>query len=77
MLLFLVAVPCPAHTVQEATIVNGYTIPPGAVVLADIYGLHHNKEYWGDPDTFRIDRWIDENGELKHHEAYFMPFSVG
>lgn len=46
-------------------------------MLGSIYTIHHDKTYWLDADTFKIGRWIDENGELVSHEDHFMPFSTG
>ena len=57
--------------------VDGYTIPPAAAILPNLYGLHHNKEYWGDPEVFRIERWINDKQQLLNHEGYFAPFCVG
>ena len=33
-------------------------------------------EYWGDPEEFRPERFIDESGKLIVHEQ-FLPFSFG
>ena len=47
------------------------------MIIYNIYAIHHNKEYWGDPHLFRPDRWFDENGNLKQHKEYFVPFGIG
>lgn len=67
----------PPHTVTEDTEVRGYTIPANSVIFGNIYSAHHDKSYWGDPEVFRIGRWIGENGEFIPHDGYFMPFSKG
>ena len=61
--------------IRDAT-VGGYTVPKGAWVIPFVYSSHHDYEYWGDPDNFRPERWIDDEGALMKHQA-FMPFSVG
>ena len=56
---------------------GGYRIPKNTVILANLRDAHHNKEYWGDPEVFRPERFIDESGnKIIKHEA-FMPFSAG
>jgi fatty-acid peroxygenase len=38
---------------------DGQRIPEGAMVLLDIYGQLHDPELWGDPYTFRPERFLD------------------
>ncbi|UYV61952.1 hypothetical protein LAZ67_1007151 [Cordylochernes scorpioides] len=60
-------------TVQMA----GYTLPEGTMVIPNLYACHHDRKYWGDPETFRPERFLNENGtKLVKHEA-FMPFTLG
>ncbi|KAF6033272.1 hypothetical protein EB796_008420 [Bugula neritina] len=67
----------PPHTVDKPTQVEGYTIPPNTLVQPNLYFIHHDDQYWTDPDKFNINRWIGEDGELLKHEGHFMPFSIG
>ena len=67
----------PPHTVHKPTEVKGHILMPNCVIFASLYAMHHDKDYWGDPFTFRIDRWIDDKGELMKHEGHFYPFSTG
>ena len=62
---------------RKDTVVEGYTLPAGCFILASLYNMHRDKEYWGDPDVFRIDRWFDGKGGLLLHESHFLPFSTG
>ncbi|KAI9209137.1 cytochrome P450 [Polychytrium aggregatum] len=39
------------------TTVAGYKIPKGAHIGISIDHIHHNPEYWKDPDVFNPDRW--------------------
>ena len=55
----------------------GYTIPAKSLIIYNVYALHRDEKYWGDPEEFRPERWIDENGKLKSHQGYFMPFGTG
>ncbi|KAI0487709.1 cytochrome P450 [Xylaria cf. heliscus] len=68
--------------VPEPLVVDGHVIPPGVLVGVNIYALHHNKEYFPDPFTYKPERWIDTSEEGKEGSKYtynaaFAPFSVG
>ena len=65
------------HMADEDVTICGYLIPAGTMVLANIYGLHHDKRYWEDADTFNPERFLDSSGELAARQEAFMPFSVG
>jgi fatty-acid peroxygenase len=39
---------------------DGQPIPAGSVVLLDLYGQNHDPRLWGDPYTFRPERFLDE-----------------
>ena len=77
MLFFILAGFAAPHTTEYDTDFDGYTIPAGSLILANIFAMHHDKDYWGDPEVFRIDRWIGTNGEFLLHDEHFMPFSMG
>ncbi len=56
---------------------GGYTIPKDTVILANMRDAHYDKGYWGDPEVFRPERFIDaKEQKIIKHEA-FMPFSSG
>ncbi|ODM88974.1 Cytochrome P450 1A1 [Orchesella cincta] len=44
--------------------IRGYTIPKGSIIFSNHYSVHMDKEYWGDPEVFRPDRFINEKGEF-------------
>lgn len=64
------------HCTTEATSLYGYDIPAQSIVLPNIWALHMNKEYWGDPDAFRPERFFDERGSLQR-PGNLLPFSIG
>lgn len=41
------------------------------------YTIHHLESVWGDPFTYRPERWLDNEEEAKQLEKSFVPFSVG
>ncbi|XP_014283057.1 methyl farnesoate epoxidase [Halyomorpha halys] len=65
-----------SHRAKEDAEVLGYRIPKDSIVLANLYSLHMDKDYWGDPENFRPERFIDENGAIIQHDN-FIPFGLG
>ncbi len=63
---------------QALTDVNigGYDIPAGTIVLASVYGLHHNRAVYPEPDRFDPDRFTAE-AEAARHRSAWLPFSAG
>ncbi|CAL8148701.1 unnamed protein product [Orchesella dallaii] len=56
---------------------QGYLLPEGATVIANSYTCAKDPEIWGDPETFRPERFLSEDGTtVLKHEAV-IPFSVG
>lgn len=57
----------------KTTTLGDYVIPKNTTVLIGIQSVHADKAYWGDPETFRPERFL-EQPELTEH---FMPFGQG
>lgn len=64
------------HSTLSLTTLMGYTIPKGTFIFENIWAVHHNPEYWGDPEVFRPERFLNDQGQVQKPE-YFIPFSVG
>ncbi|KAG0141432.1 hypothetical protein CROQUDRAFT_51696 [Cronartium quercuum f. sp. fusiforme G11] len=60
-----------------ATDVNfkGHLLKKGTIVSVPTYDIHHDPEVWGDPWTFRPERWLKPDS--KELERAYMPFSFG
>ena len=41
----------------KTTIVNGVTITQGSMIIIPIFSLHHDPQYWKDPEKFDPDRY--------------------
>ena len=57
--------------------IGGYDIPERSILVYNVWRLHHDPQYWNDPNIFNPDRFIDEDGKLLTHSSHFMPFGVG
>lgn len=55
---------------------KGYTIPKDTQVLVNLNSVLRSPEVWGDPDKFRPERFIGEDGKLLRFEE-LIPFSIG
>lgn len=70
--------PVVSHCTTKDTTLNGYDIPKGTRVLANLYSVAFDEDYWGDPKSFRPDRFLAKNGEIDLEKAsYVLPFSAG
>ncbi|XP_063909502.1 cytochrome P450 4c3-like [Zophobas morio] len=61
---------------EELVTATGYKIPKNTFVYLHIYDLHHNPEFYPDPEKFDPDRFLPENTKNRHPFAY-VPFSAG
>lgn len=41
-----------------------------------MWSLHHDQDHWGDPEVFRPERFINNDGVLKSDD-WVMPFGLG
>ncbi|XP_045133380.1 cytochrome P450 2L1-like isoform X2 [Portunus trituberculatus] len=57
--------------------VGGYLIPKGSFVFAAAICCHHDPQYWEHPDQFRLEHFLDEQGNFASHKEGFLPFGTG
>ncbi|KAL5018223.1 hypothetical protein ScPMuIL_003945 [Solemya velum] len=55
---------------------NGVTIPAGMAVQANVWALHHDKDFWENPDTFDPERFSTDN-KVNRKPYSFLPFGAG
>ncbi len=70
------------HVAREDTELKGYgVIPKGTTFIINTWSLHHEKAFWGDPEKFRPERFLDEKGEIlpadHPNRKHLLPFSAG
>ncbi len=64
------------HSTTDTLEFHGYTLPKHTIVFGNFWQLHHDKDYWGDPENFRPDRFINSDGGFVRDERV-KPFSLG
>ncbi|KAK3760694.1 hypothetical protein RRG08_010667 [Elysia crispata] len=52
-------------------------IPAGMNVLANVWALHRDPEFWDDPETFNPDRWLVEQSFKRKSSFTYLPFGAG
>lgn len=52
------------------------TIQKGRKIFIPVYGIHHDPEYYPEPEKFDPDRFT-ENSIQKRHSMAFLPFGNG
>lgn len=64
------------HRTIEDTKFMGYDIKENYTVLANLMSVHQDKKHWGDPEAFRPERFIDDNGNFVS-DPWLIPFGAG
>ncbi|KAF9228123.1 cytochrome P450 [Gyrodon lividus] len=63
--------PFTLRQVHEEDHYQGYTIPAGAYVLANIWNMLHDERIYKDPDTFKPERFLGDDPETDPRNACF------
>nr|XP_045612751.1 methyl farnesoate epoxidase-like [Procambarus clarkii] len=64
------------HKALRDTTLQGHRIPAGTMMMNNLYSIHMDPGYWGDPETFRPERFINADGSLRREER-LIPFGKG
>ncbi|XP_046583100.1 cytochrome P450 1A1-like [Haliotis rubra] len=66
------------HATTEDVELAGYTIKKDTLVFLNLFSLSHDPEVWGDPEVFRPERFLKEDGQIDTRLLdTYLPFSAG
>ncbi|XP_061116836.1 cytochrome P450 1A1 isoform X1 [Conger conger] len=66
------------HCTTDNSVLNGYFIPKDTCIFINQYQVNHDTDLWGDPGSFRPERFLDSSGHLnKDLTEKVMIFGMG
>lgn len=67
------------HEATKDCYIQGYNVPKGTRVFANVWKLHRDPSIWLEAEKFSPERFINEkNGELyEGHNFEYLPFGLG
>ena len=65
------------HKATEDVKIGGYNIPKGTVVHVNVWAIARDPTIWKDPLTFRPERFLEEDVDIKGHDYRLLPFGAG
>ncbi|XP_002736510.1 steroid 17-alpha-hydroxylase/17,20 lyase-like [Saccoglossus kowalevskii] len=65
------------HKAMVDSSIDGYNIPKGTWLMTNVWAAHMDEKYWENPELFKPERFLTENGSLKPKQDSFFPFSMG
>ncbi|XP_065173633.1 cytochrome P450 306a1 isoform X2 [Atheta coriaria] len=71
----VVPIGIPHGTLEELT-VEGYRIPKGTMIMPLQWAIHTDPKYWDEPEKFKLEHFINEEGKFYRPEA-FIPYQTG
>ncbi|XP_065675147.1 steroid 17-alpha-hydroxylase/17,20 lyase isoform X3 [Hydra vulgaris] len=66
------------HKAMENSSICGKFVPKGALILTNLWSMHHDESYWKNAMSFYPERWLEKSGEFNSKLGYaYLPFSNG
>nr|XP_037286168.1 cytochrome P450 1B1-like [Rhipicephalus microplus] len=60
------------------TVIGGYRIPAGTLVVPNLWSLHNDPAHWVDPSKYDPTRFLNADGTMVNEKPQaFAPFSLG
>ncbi|KAK7900779.1 hypothetical protein LTR67_003063 [Exophiala xenobiotica] len=65
------------HTSTEDDVFNGYLIPKGAMLFANVWYFTHDPQSYHDPMSFKPERFLSSNGHTPEPDPHMYVFGFG
>ncbi|XP_038050791.1 cytochrome P450 2U1-like [Patiria miniata] len=69
-------VPAVMRATTQDTAISDYEVPEGTIVMLNYLYANFDPEVWEDPEEFKPERFLDDEGHLVEREE-LIPFSIG
>ncbi|XP_033110809.1 cytochrome P450 2U1-like [Anneissia japonica] len=69
--------PLLARSTSEEVEINGYKLPPGLTILANLWNVHHDPNQWERPFNFEPERFLTDDKRTIRKPNVFIPFGAG
>lgn len=66
-----------AHATTEDNVYKGYFIPKGTTVLPNTWAILHDEEVYPEPEEFKPERFLTEDGKVKDDPLLAYAFGYG
>ncbi|XP_050455199.1 probable cytochrome P450 304a1 isoform X2 [Cataglyphis hispanica] len=63
------------HKTVKKTTLGGYEIPANTPIVTNLAAMNNDPDMWGDPENFRPERFLKEDGQLS--KDLTLPFGFG
>eukprot|EP01118_Nematostelium_gracile_P006103 TRINITY_DN1952_c0_g2_i1.p1 TRINITY_DN1952_c0_g2~~TRINITY_DN1952_c0_g2_i1.p1 ORF type:complete len:503 (+),score=120.94 TRINITY_DN1952_c0_g2_i1:62-1570(+) len=67
----------PKRAVEDDVLPDGTKVRKGTVVFWSAYIMGRSEELWDNPEEFRPERWLGENGGIQVDSINAIPFQLG
>ncbi|KAK4014851.1 hypothetical protein OUZ56_027361 [Daphnia magna] len=64
------------HYAVKDTKLQGYAIPKGSLLSLNLYAVFQDSKYWKDPEVFRPERHLNDDGTKVIKSEHFNPFGI-
>lgn len=65
------------HESMEDCVIDGFHIPKGSRTMVNVWAIGRDPDAWPNPDTFKPERFIGSNIELRGGHFQLIPFGSG
>jgi len=65
------------HATVDDDMYNGFHIPKGAIILANLWAMGHDESRYPDPHAFKPERFLNDDGSLKPNDIEHIAYGFG
>ncbi|KAH9994266.1 cytochrome P450 [Russula vinacea] len=66
-----------AHLSSRDDVYRGFFIPKGSLIIANAWAILHDPEIYPDPEEFKPERFLNEDGSVRDDPTLSLVFGIG